>query len=82
MHQARLVTALLQNLLDTVFFAKILLADKLDLHAIRLIQRLCIRSQPFLQGLCKAGVIKDANSLLIQISHGCISQIVIRQIWA
>src|SRR3990172_12802618 len=69
MHQTRLIAALLQNLLDTVFFAKILLAAarKLDLHSVCLCQHLGVPSKVFTQRLCKSGIIKDANPLLIQI---------------
>src|SRR3990172_8304803 len=69
MYQTGLITALLQNLLDTVFFAKILLAAmrKLNLHSVCLSQRFGVLSNAFAQRFCKFGIIENANPLLIQI---------------
>src|ERR1035437_2784827 len=67
MHQTRLIAALLQNLLNTVLFAKILLANKLYLDTIRFSQRFCILSNAFTQRFGKFGIIEDAYPLLIQI---------------
>jgi hypothetical protein len=65
MDQSWLFTTFFQDLLNAVFFAKILLANKLDLHSIRLCQRFRIRSDAVTQRLCKFGIIKDANPVLV-----------------
>src|SRR5512139_428979 len=67
MYQSRLFTTFLQDLMNVVFFAKILLANKLDLHTAGFCQHFRIRAHTFSQGLRKFGVIKDPNPVLIQI---------------
>ena len=73
MRQTRLIAALLQYLLDTVFFAKILLANKLDRHAVGLSQRFGVLPKVIAQGFCKLGIIKDANPVLIEILRHTLS---------
>ncbi|MFH1907175.1 MAG: hypothetical protein ABIL11_07325 [Chloroflexota bacterium] len=66
-NQPRLSTALLENVSDPIFFAKVLLANVLDLQAIGLGYRFCMRTHLFMQRLCELGIVKNANALSIQI---------------
>ena len=55
-------TSLFYNLLDTVFFAEILLAKKFDLQTIVLGQPFCIRTDLVPQRLCPFGVVEYADT--------------------
>jgi len=68
MHQPGLFSTLLEDLLDAVFLAKILLANVLDLQAIGLGDRFCMRNHLFMQRLRKLGIIKNANAQTVKIA--------------
>jgi hypothetical protein len=67
MDQAWLIATLLQNLLNTVLFAKIFFAHKLDLEPIRKSQRFRVLSNAFTQSIRKFGIIEDPYPVPIQI---------------
>jgi len=68
MHQPGLFPALLEDFLDAVFLAKILLANILDLQTIGMRNCFCMRNHLFMQRLRKLGIIKNANALAVKIA--------------
>jgi len=67
-HQPGLFSTLLEDLLDAVFLAKILLANVLDLQTIGLCNRFCMCNYLFMQRLRKLGIIKNANALPVEVA--------------
>ena len=63
MHQSRMRTALLDNLLDPAFFAECFLAEKFDGHAVFLGEAFGMGPNRLPQGLGPFRVIEDANTL-------------------
>ena len=69
MHQTGLLTALIQNSPNPVFFAKVLLANVLDFETIGLCQSFGVGTDLLPQRLRKLDIIENANVVCVKIAR-------------